>query len=516
MYEFFEKEVDVNKLFLQALKDRDIKSLRDALSKGANVNLADSIGFNALHIAIILKNYDLCQELIQKGIEINKPNIAGITPLHLSINSDAYEISRLLLSSNASMKSMDCSGITPLMELVNKGNNQFVELFAQYMEEDSKNFMFKKLENKKSLTKKTYADSIKTIFGEGSFIIKPMMDYFLSLDTPEQTILIEKVKKYQDKIINFGEKWQSAASDLYKFSCFFYFYLSNISNAKSLWLDNQNNLNKAFYSLILKCALHSDFHSNNPILKSLEFQDYSLFILLLITFMNAEKEHPDLTCKLLNDFSQIPTINFNECNNTWGNTYLHFAIANAESENAIKFITILTKLENSKKLDVNVLSKTFGTTALHLAVAKGYRTISSQNDFVVSYLNLVCCLLENGADVNLKTAPQLEKQQLGVQTIAIEKPSEQTPLHIACARRDLEMIDILIQNGADTSLTNGQGQTPLEVFHLPREIRKEIVDDISGENLNNFFAYENEHTTEEHIQNCIDLLNKKPLLKLNI
>lgn len=124
-----------------------------------------------------------------------------------------------------------------------------------------------------------------------------------------------------------------------------------------------------------------------------------------------------------------------------GNSGLIWAIANASNTMALFIINTLKKGEYLNVQDFNK------KTALHLAIAKGYEKLSKQGD-VLEHTNfeIVEALLKHAAKVN------------------IQDEHGNTPLHYACYRRDEKMIKALMEKGADPTLKNGSGKTPLEVL----------------------------------------------------
>jgi len=157
---------------------------------------------------------------------------------------------------------------------------------------------------------------------------------------------------------------------------------------------------------------------------------------------------------------------------------------------------------------VDAISTGYGTAPLHLAVAKGYREKDADKKSVLNYERLVKKLIEVGADVNLPTGKHLFKQKKGgIETEKLTLIGSQMPLHIAATRRDWEMMELLLNAGAEKTLVNGAGLTPLEIFDLPYEERKQIVDSISGEGLNNFVEYEKKHANADHLEKCKALLD---------
>ncbi|MDE6550820.1 MAG: ankyrin repeat domain-containing protein [Clostridia bacterium] len=92
-------------------------------------------------------------------------------------------------------------------------------------------------------------------------------------------------------------------------------------------------------------------------------------------------------------------------------------------EDTVKFFTLesMTALDNS------------GTSAMHMAALKGHD-------------QMLKAMIDAGADVN----------------VTQDAPSDagNTPLHIACFKCDLNSVKILMENGADDSICNVNGETP--------------------------------------------------------
>ncbi|MGQ3892869.1 hypothetical protein [Legionella sp. CNM-4043-24] len=284
-----------------------------------------------------------------------------------------------------------------------------------------------------------------------------------------------------------------------------------IDECPRLWLDDQNNIHPAFLSLLMHLASGADFHSKSLLSGR---QGFSLYQTLSLNISSLGRAWPMVEQDIWRQLSLIPGIDFNESNNCWGNTSLHFKISNAQSEDAIRFIRNILSLppeDGCPRLDINRLSTGFGTGLLHLAVAKGYRDADSHNAPVASHVSLVRELCEAGANPDLKTAPVLRreiKQEFFLKPLAIQ--AEFTPLHIACARRDLELIEILMTYSADPAICNADGLTSVDVLQLPYENRRFIVDSISGPKLNNFKKYEREHLSKAHLDACYQLLCNAP------
>ena len=87
-------------------------------------------------------------------------------------------------------------------------------------------------------------------------------------------------------------------------------------------------------------------------------------------------------------------------------------------------------------LTMNANAKSLmGQTALHDAVTVGYREV-------------VSLLIKHGADVNLASKVETPQDQTDVVPSGTTLGSTSSPLQIACCQGDLEMLKLLLNNGA--------------------------------------------------------------------
>ena len=134
-----------------------------------------------------------------------------------------------------------------------------------------------------------------------------------------------------------------------------------------------------------------------------------------------------------------------------GNTPLHWAIGNANNEIAN---VLIESGQGHDYIDIvahpdNPANEGFGTAALHLAVAKGYRDFScDKQPLTISNLQLVENMIRKGCQVDIR-----------------DKNGD-TPFHIACMRRDPEMMAILLRGNSNRLLTNQKGEGASALLHL--------------------------------------------------
>lgn len=100
--------------FNQLIRDNDLASVRDVISRGFDVNAVSSFGANALFEPITLEMFEI---LVDHGINVNqqKPKeYGGETPLHVHSISGNFEIVEALLLSGADPKLVDINGYKPI------------------------------------------------------------------------------------------------------------------------------------------------------------------------------------------------------------------------------------------------------------------------------------------------------------------------------------------------------------------------------------------------------------------
>jgi ankyrin repeat protein len=163
------------------------------------------------------------------------------------------------------------------------------------------------------------------------------------------------------------------------------------------------------------------------------------------------------------------------------NTALHIAIAGANDEAAMELIDL------AKTHDFLNIQCKHGNSALHIAVAKGYKNISRDNEALKhSYLEIAKNLILHSCDVNLQNCDRMGKN---------------SPLHLACLRREPEMIEVLLKAGADLSLKTAEGKTAKELLDFDYESAAAII----RKNVVIYLLDKEEH--ENNLNKCHDLFN---------
>ena len=71
----------------------------------------------------------------------------------------------------------------------------------------------------------------------------------------------------------------------------------------------------------------------------------------------------------------------------------------------------------------------------------------------------------------------LKAEEMIQQMINVRGEKQDTPLHCACAKRNLNMVKLLVKRGAEIDATNGRVRTPLHVacHHNQLEIAEYLI-----------------------------------------
>lgn len=124
----YEMQRRLNKLF----KCVALGSLDDiaALLQGININMCDSDGNTALHIAAAYGFEDKITLLLDNGAAIDESNNNWRTSLHIAAKNGHIEAVRLLISRGADLDAADTQDGTPLRDAIYGKNKSIALLLA--------------------------------------------------------------------------------------------------------------------------------------------------------------------------------------------------------------------------------------------------------------------------------------------------------------------------------------------------------------------------------------------------
>ncbi len=102
----------------------DLKGVKGLLSKGADINTADSEGDSPLIRAAAMGHAEVVKLLVDRGADIHRKNKKGATALITGYLMGHQEVADFLMSKGAGF---DSAGLTPLMKVSKDGRLQDVQ-----------------------------------------------------------------------------------------------------------------------------------------------------------------------------------------------------------------------------------------------------------------------------------------------------------------------------------------------------------------------------------------------------
>ena len=124
--------IKIDQQFLQAVQNNDIVAVINCLKKGANINVRDSGGRTALHLAAWYNHINIAVELIQSNVPIDAQNNSKGTALHDAAYQGHVIIVRLLLAKGANVVAMMDDGRNALHWSTNQGQLSVMQLLLEH------------------------------------------------------------------------------------------------------------------------------------------------------------------------------------------------------------------------------------------------------------------------------------------------------------------------------------------------------------------------------------------------
>ena len=119
------------KSFWKAERNNNLKAVKKAIKKGANVNEKSYAGQTALMNAADFGRVDMVRLLIENGAIINEKDEKGKTALLHSILEGHANVARLLIERGANMNEKDADGKTLLMQAAFSGHIDIIKLLIE-------------------------------------------------------------------------------------------------------------------------------------------------------------------------------------------------------------------------------------------------------------------------------------------------------------------------------------------------------------------------------------------------
>ncbi len=108
------QQEELNGKLISAATNGDIKSVRESIVNGADVNAKSNRGWTALHEAALYGHVDIVKVLIENKIHINANDKDGKTALHEAACFGKIDIAKVLIEEGADVGAKDKDGGTAL------------------------------------------------------------------------------------------------------------------------------------------------------------------------------------------------------------------------------------------------------------------------------------------------------------------------------------------------------------------------------------------------------------------
>ncbi len=121
-----------DKALITAIETSNVLKTRDALKKGADVNVKNKLGSPALILAAEHGNPEILLTLLAEGASLDAIDSQGKTALIAAVESGNADLAQVLLSAGASVNATDQSGMTALVSAKKAGSSDLEKLIRLY------------------------------------------------------------------------------------------------------------------------------------------------------------------------------------------------------------------------------------------------------------------------------------------------------------------------------------------------------------------------------------------------
>ncbi|XP_050405831.1 transient receptor potential cation channel subfamily A member 1 homolog [Patella vulgata] len=408
------------------------------ITKGASINATDIYGQTALSFAAMRGNEQAAQDLlsfrksthpnIREEINIEAQDLQGITALHLVAIHNQVEIARMLIESGANLRCCDKEQSTPLHHACSEGNIEIVKMLFEAGAKTPEGWvMISNMVTDTDIEQSTclhlavdngHYDVCRLCLEKRADVNVPRKHYMHPLHLAAVSGEIRIVQLLVDNKARIDVLNDEQATPLHKAAQF------NHCEVVKFLVDRKAKIN---------CR---DKDNYTPLLLAATYGRTECVELLL-------EKNADYTVVDKDDKTAI---------------YL------AAEENRLQ--TLRTLLSDSRMKELINTGDKYSNDPLHVAAKEGF-------------LDIVKCLLENGADLDSKNEEEQTPVHLAARygrTIIVkelvkhdksvvydEDEDSNTALHLAAMYGHDKVVEILIEFGSDVAARNYNQWTPLDL-----------------------------------------------------
>ncbi|CAL8071610.1 unnamed protein product [Calicophoron daubneyi] len=470
-----------------ASKENQIDVVRELLRRGASVHMVTKKGNTALHIASLAGHTEIVKMLIEHGANVNAQSQNGFTPLYMAAQENHVDIVTLLLNNSANPALSTEDGFTPLAVALQQGHDRVVALL---LERDSRGKT--RLPALHIAAKKNDVHSAALLLNNTEVNVDhASASGFTPLHIAAHYGNVEIAKLLIERGANINYNAKNSITPLHVAAKwgkndFVKELIRAGADIDSRTRDGLTPLHCASRSghtdvvqTLLKVGADATLKTRNdltPLHMAAQGDHEAVARMLLSTGVNPDAVTVDYLTPLhvaahCGNVNAARALLESHCNVNAralnGFTALHIACKKAR----VKIVELLLK----HGAIMEAATET-GLTPLHVASFVGCN-------------EAVKILLDHGANVDQTTLRnetplhlvarnrQLEVAQTLVNygaSLAARTRDNQTPLHVAVRSRYMPMVELLLSSGADPELTTRDNYTPLHL--ATKEESEEIVE----------------------------------------
>ncbi|XP_066963868.1 protein fem-1 homolog C isoform X1 [Macrobrachium rosenbergii] len=424
----------------------------------SDIEVANRHGHTCLMIACYKGHFEIAKYLIDIDANVNRKSVKGNTALHDCAESGSLEIMKLLLDHNAKMD-VDSYGMTPLLAASVTGHTHIVEYLISRTDLILKKDKIDALE----LLGATFVDKKRDMLGalrfwkmamseryENGVMVYPKPVQQSPIAAYENSVEVTTLHQLEEIISDPDEMRMQAllvrerilgpahpdTSYYIRYRGAVYADTGNFDRCITLWM----------YALDMQ----------QKILEPLSPMTQSSFVSFaeLFSFMMSEAK---------NRGRRVPVVNF--CD----------------------MMRVFEKCMREVEIGMSQLNKVNGCGSI--LASGGERDTTYFHRTLVITMHLVCLLTKLGPGLSSLQRYTMRKAVYELVRLNPRGSGGVTPLHLACSRDSsatvgrfpictfpsMEVVNLLLEVGADPCATDHQGNTPLHTLASNKQCRREIL-----------------------------------------